>query len=144
MFGGGVTLTNESTMLGAAGQFEFLAGGGEHLLVGLMSSSLTGNFSTLELSITNNGVALFSQLFTSAGDASLFFHDRVLDLGILGGGMQDVRITSQYGYLAPGAFAFSYAVGTSAASAVPETSTWLMLVLGLGVMVAGARARRQA
>ena len=107
-----------------------------------MSASFADGFDTLELSITNNGVGLFSRLFTSADDAMLFLNDNVLDFGLFGAGAQDVRVSSTYSYFKPGAFAFNYVVGTGAALApLPEPSSWLMLALGLGTLVLVARRR---
>jgi len=143
--GASYAVPDQTTWLGASGQFEFTAMGGGHLLIDLVSASFVNSFSMLELTITNHGVALFSQAFLSADDAALFFNGRVLDLGVLGDGLQDVTVTSRYGYDNASAFAFSYLVGTGAAlAAVPEPATWLMLMLGMGVVMLGARARRQA
>ncbi|USX24592.1 PEP-CTERM sorting domain-containing protein [Oxalobacteraceae bacterium OTU3CINTB1] len=130
------------TRLTASGQFGFDGIAGQHLLLGFVSASFADGFDTLELSITNNGVGLFSRLFTSADDAMLFLNDKVLDLGLFGPGAQDVRVSSTYSYFQPGAFAFNYLVGTGAAVApVPEPSSWLMLALGLGTLVLVARRR---
>jgi len=128
--------------LTASGQFGFDGVAGQHLLLGFVSAAFAGGFDTLELSITNNGVGLFSRLFTSADDAMLFFNDQVLDLGLFGAGAQDVRVSSTYSYFQPGAFAFNYVVGSGAGvSPVPEPSSWLMLALGLGTLVLVARRR---
>ena len=128
--------------LTASGQFGFDGVAGQHLLLGFVSASFADGFDTLELSITNNGVGLFSRLFTSADDAMLFFNDHVLDLGLFGAGAQDVRVSSTYSYFQPGAFAFNYVVGSGAGvSPVPEPSSWLMLALGLGTLVLVARRR---
>ena len=133
--------------LTATGQFGFDGVAGQHLLLGFVSASFADGFDTLELSITNNGVGLFSRLFTSADDAMLFLNDNVLDFGLFGAGAQDVRVSSTYSYFTPGAFAFNYVVGAGVAVApVPEPSSWLMLALGLGtlVLVARRRASRRA
>lgn len=136
---------NPAARMTASGRFEFDGLAGRHLLVGLVSSSFSGAFDSLELSITNHGVALFSRLFTDADEARLFFSDRLLDLGLFGAGMQDVLVSTLYTSYEPGTFAFNYVVGAGAGvTAVPEASTWLMLVLGLGAVLAVAVRRRPA
>lgn len=139
------TLIGEFIMPTASGRFEFDGAAGQHLLLGLVSASLGGAFDSIELSVTNHGVGLFSRTFTSADEAFRFFNGQVLDLGLLGAGMQDVLVSTMYGSSGNSLFSFNYLVGTGAGvTAVPEASTWLMLVLGLGAVTIVARRRRRA
>jgi hypothetical protein len=130
--------------LATSSQFQFQAYSGQHLLIGFVSAAfLGGGFDVLDFSITNNGVGLFSHSFTSLGEAEVFFTDHVLDLGLFGAGMQDVRIASEARFYGAGGYAFNYVLGAGAAvAAVPEASSWIMMVLGLGALVLVARRRR--
>ncbi|MEO5932787.1 MAG: PEP-CTERM sorting domain-containing protein, partial [Duganella sp.] len=113
-----------------------------------------GGFDLFELTISNHGVQLYSHAFLTGAEADLFFNGSLLDLGPLGGGMQDLLISSTLNYSGPGGYAFNYLVGTgigvgtgtgggigNGVTAVPEASTWLMMVIGMGGMLLVARRR---
>lgn len=132
--GGGQALRYVST-----GEFQFELVAGSQLVLGLLGASATGaGFDLLDLSISSNGVALFSQSFTSLSEAQLFFDHRVLDLGVFGGGLQDLVISSALTASSNGGFAFSYAFGSSV-TAVPEAPGWLMMALGLMLLTLSRR-----
>jgi len=145
-------------VLTTSGEFSFATDSAQRLLLGFVSSTFAGaGFDALDLTISNNGVTLLSQSFTTLAAANLFFNDHVLDLGLFGAGNQHLVINSSMTYAQQGAYAFNYVLGggssfnTSAlgvamldnVSAVPEPSAWLMMSLGMGGMLLVAR-RRQA
>jgi hypothetical protein len=125
-----------------SGQFQFEMTAG-HVLVGFLgASALNTGFDLLELSIRNDNVSLFSHSFTSLAEANLFFTDNVVDLGLFNAGLRDVVITSSLTASSANGYAFSYALGTDVAAAVPEASSWLLLAMGLTVVLLVARRRR--
>ena len=150
-------LSETPAVLATTGEFSFATDSAQRLLLGFVSSTFTGgSFDALDLTISNNGVTLLSQSFTTLAAANLFFNDHVLDLGSFGAGSQHLVINSSLTYAQQGAYAFNYVLGggglfrTSAlgvatldsVSAVPEPSAWLMMSLGMGGMLLVARRRK--
>ncbi|AVR94695.1 hypothetical protein C9I28_02400 [Pseudoduganella armeniaca] len=120
--------------------FQFDTTSGGMLTLGLLDSlTYLSGFSKLELSISNHGTEIFTQTFTSLQDAELFFNDRVLNLGMLAAGSQDLLVTTGFTLTRPSGFGFTYALGISA---VPEPQTWLLLLLGTSVILLRQRRRQ--
>jgi len=125
-----------------SGAFQFSAAADQHLLLGFLgASSLNTGFDLLNLTISNNGAALYSHSFSTLDEANLFFNAQVLDLGLLGAGLQDVTVTSELIASSANGYAFSYVIGSGllTATAVPEPSTWLLLLLGATVLLVTRR-----
>ncbi|KQQ40333.1 hypothetical protein ASF61_06075 [Duganella sp. Leaf126] len=146
-------------VLTTSGEFSFATDTAQRLLLGFVSSTFVGSgFDALDLTISNNGVTLLSQSFTTLAAANLYFNDHVVDLGLFGAGNQHLVISSSMTYAQQGAYAFNYVLGGGAAfrtsalgvpmldtvSAVPEPSAWLMMSLGMGGMLLVARRRKAA
>jgi hypothetical protein len=123
------------------GEFKFEASTSSRLLFGMTgSSSLNHGFDTFDLSISNNGVSLYSHTFTTLSEANAFFNAQVMDFGLFGqAGMQDVVITSSLTAGSMAGYGFSYAV-----AAVPEPVEWLMMLMGLSVILVVQRRRSRA
>jgi len=125
-------------------QYTFATADGQRLLVGLFGGpSQSGGDLGLNFSVSNNGTLLFTRSLLG-DELTPFFTDRLLDLGLLGSGLQNLTIATQwYGSAFGGeaaGYGFRYVMGVSP---VPEPSTWLAMLLGLGTLVMVAR-RRQA
>lgn len=124
------------------GEFRTAVDPQRHLLIGFFAPVVVFGdaFSEVDLSISNFGKVLFSHAFTSASEATQFFDDRALDLGISGLSTLDLVVTTQ---MPNGGFGFSYAIGAGDAVApVPEAGTWLLLSAGLALTLFLARRRR--
>ena len=94
-------------------------------------------FSSLDLSISNNGQSLYSVSFGSVAEANLFFNGQTLDLGPLGAGLQNFSIRSDL--TGPTAnYAFNYSL------AVPEPLEWMLMLSGLTVVTLAARRKSKA
>lgn len=131
----------DATWLGASvsARYSFNAAEGQHLLVGLFGGLGTGSGGQdLSFSVASNGVLLYTAYLYGTG-LNQAFDDRLLDLGALGAGPQDVLISAGWNVRGTGANGFSYVLGVSA---VPEPSAWLALLLGLGTLALAARRRR--
>lgn len=123
-----------------SGEFQFSAAADQHLLLGFLgAASLNAGFDLLNLKISNNGMALFSRSFSTLDEANLFFNASVLDLGLLGAGLQDVTVTSELTASSANGYAFSYVIGSGLLTAVPEPSTWMLLLLGATVLLVTRR-----
>lgn len=133
--------TAEAGGVGAlvSAQYSFIAAAGQHLLVGLFGGQGAGSGGQdLSFSVSSNGVTLYTAYLYGTGLAQVF-DDRLLDLGALGAGPQDVLITAGWNFRGTGANGFSYVLGVSA---VPEPAAWLALLLGLATLTLVARRRR--
>lgn len=124
----------------ASADFSFTPAASEELYLILVSDAFSGvGFDKLELKIDAGGT-LSDYVFTSLGEAGMFFTDNKLDLGALAGGSPfDVDLSYSLTASEPGAgFGFAYD------SAVPEPSTWALMLLGfVGLGVAGYRRARK-
>jgi hypothetical protein len=122
----------------SSGAFQFSTDGARHLMLGLMNTTVLNlGFQKLEFNVSNHGVDLYSESFTSLAEAQSFFSQHVLDLGILGAGMHDVAIHTVWNLEAQSGYAFDYAL---ALMPVPEPQAWLML--GCGLLLFMLRGRR--
>ena len=120
--------------------FTFAADGGEHLTLGLLGAAGSGlGLTQLALTVSNGGTELFARSFTSLDDAQRFFSSGSFDLGVLGGGQQQLELTAGFTFAGAGALSFQYAFGVSA---VPEPGTWLLLLAGLALLAAQVWRRR--
>jgi hypothetical protein len=133
--GKGETLTYD-----ASADFSFTPAASEELYLLLVSDAFSGvGFDRLELQIDARGT-LSDFVFTSLGQADMFFTDNKLDLGALAAGSPFfVDISYFLTASEPGAgfgFAYDYAV--------PEPSTWAMMLIGfVGLGFASYRRARK-
>lgn len=93
----------------------------------------------ISFSISSRGEELFNHTFKSVVDAQLFFTDRVVNLGLLASGAQELFITTTFEARATSDLSFRYVFGVSP---VPEPQTWLLMVAGSAVLLARARRRK--
>ena len=124
-------------------QYSFFALDGQHLLLGLFSpQGVTQDDYALEFSVTNNGVLVFSSTLNGS-ELPALLDDRLLDLGLLSSGAQNLAIRASWRAIGQFGFGtgygFNYLMGVST---VPEPATWLVMLLGLGTLVMVARRRR--
>ncbi|HEX8679510.1 MAG TPA: PEP-CTERM sorting domain-containing protein, partial [Chthoniobacterales bacterium] len=116
------------------------------LRLGLVNAVATGSgFDTLQLTITNKFVVIFTETFSDLDAALAFFSDHVLELGVL----QPDRLGFFSADLEVKIAATTSSAGDSfrvevVAAAVPEPSTYALLVLGLATAAATAWRRRTA
>lgn len=131
---GGYAFNNRAHVFNADSetQYTFTSAGGQHLLFGLFGAvGMVNDSSALGLSVSNNGVLLFSDIFYE-GTLEALKGEQLFDLGVLGAGLQYLTITtSWYTGVAGSASGFNYVLGVSA---VPAPATWLALLLGLGTL----------
>jgi hypothetical protein len=92
--------------------------------------------------VTNNGVLVFSSTLNGS-ELPALLDDRLLDLGLLSSGAQNLAIRASWRAIGQFGFGtgygFNYLMGVST---VPEPATWLVMLLGLGTLVMVARRRR--
>jgi len=142
---GAFAFSNASLTLGSYSEarYSFSAVDGQHLLLGLFGpQGVTQDDYALDFSVTNNGVLVFSSILFGS-ELSALLDDRLLDLGLLGSGAQNLAIRASWRAIGEFGFGtgygFNYLMGVSP---VPEPATWLAMLLGLGTLIMVARRRR--
>jgi hypothetical protein len=119
-------------------QHTWQSAAGQHLWIDLLGATSAGEaFYAFDFSISNNGAVLYSNSFSSVDEANLFFSGHLLDLGVLGAGMQNLVINSGL-YAVSGGYGFNYTL------AVPEPLEWLLMLSGLALVMVAARRKRVA
>ena len=122
---------------------------GGPLLVGLLDSTSFGSgFQSLEFKITENGVMVVDDTFSTASAAQNFFHDRVLNLGNFSSTLPlnltfDLALTATTIGTGTG-FGELFVFGADPPIATPEPNSLWLLLLGIGLVGVGPlwRARR--
>jgi hypothetical protein len=126
----------------ATANYEFTTTGAGYLTLGLFGGTQKYSHdddNQISFSISSHGEELFSRSFATATDAQLFFTDRVVNLGILAGGVQELLVTTTFDARTYNYFGFRYVFGVSP---VPEPQTWLLMLLGSAVVAARMRRRQ--
>jgi hypothetical protein len=125
----------------------------QHLMIGLVNPTFTGNFDALRFLVTDNGMPADDITFRDISSAMAFFTDQTLDPGSLAGMTGSVDLGFEFDFTSHqigDSFAAELVFGNTTAgsgpspgSPVPEPATGYLVGIGLAAL-AGVRAAKGA